>query len=231
MSEILVVEDDAAVRSLLVFLLRRSGYSAIEAACGGEAQQAVTANVPSLVLLDRMLPDMDGLEVLRDWRRQPQTMELPVIMLTARAEEDDRVDGLSGGADDYVTKPFSRAELLLRIEKLIKRSGNGSGRPREVLQIDGLRIDRSGARVALDNEIVRLGTIEFRLLDLLASNADRVHTRGEIIDKVWTRGGYVDPRTVDVHVRRLRKVLERAGYDRFIQTVRGIGYRFSSESA
>jgi two-component system phosphate regulon response regulator PhoB len=231
MSAILVVEDDNAVRSLLVFLLKRGGYSAVEAACGADARVAMQQQSPSLVLLDRMLPDIDGIEILRDWRRQPQTRELPVIMLTARAEESDRIDGLSEGADDYITKPFSRTELMLRIDKLIKRSNRGPGRRPDVLEIDGLRIDRSGVRVALDDKFVPLGTIEFRLLDLLASNPERVHTRGEIIDKVWTRGGYVDPRTVDVHVRRLRKVLERGGYDRFLQTVRGVGYRFSSEIA
>jgi two-component system phosphate regulon response regulator PhoB len=231
MSAILVVEDDNAVRSLLVFLLKRGGYSAVEAACGADARTAMQQHPPSLVLLDRMLPDIDGIEILRDWRRQPQTRELPIIMLTARAEERDRIDGLSEGADDYVTKPFSRTELMLRIEKLIKRSGRGPGKSPDVLEVEGLRIDRSGVRVALDDKFVALGTIEFRLLDLLASNPERVHTRGEIINKVWTRGGYVDPRTVDVHVRRLRKVLERGGYDRFLQTVRGVGYRFSSETA
>jgi two-component system phosphate regulon response regulator PhoB len=231
MSAILVVEDDNAVRSLLVFLLKRSGYFPVEAACGADARSAVLQRLPDLVLLDRMLPDIDGIEILRDWRRQPAMRELPIIMLTARAEETDRVDGLSEGADDYITKPFSRTELMLRIEKLLKRNGPGSGKGHDVLQIEGLRIDRAGVRVALDDEIVPLGTIEFRLLDLLASNADRVHTRGEIINKVWTRGGYVDPRTVDVHVRRLRKVLERGGYDRFLQTVRGVGYRFSNETA
>jgi len=229
MSVILVVEDDDAVRSLLMYLMERGGHTAIETACGADARSAVRERVPDLVLLDRMLPDIDGIEILRDWRRQAQTKELPIIMLTARAEESDRVDGLSQGADDYITKPFSRAELMLRIDKLIKR--NGSSKDRDVLQIDGLRIDRAGVRVALKDEIVQLGTIEFRLLDLLASNADRVHTRGEIISKVWTRGGYVDPRTVDVHVRRLRKALEPGGYDRFLQTVRGVGYRFSSETA
>jgi two-component system, OmpR family, phosphate regulon response regulator PhoB len=231
MSAILVVEDDNAVRSLLVFLLKRNGYSAIEAACGADARSAMQQRLPSLVLLDRMLPDIDGIEILRDWRRNPQTRELPIIMLTARAEESDRIDGLTEGADDYITKPFSRAELMLRIDKLIKRNASASEKAREVLQINGLRIDRAGVRVALDDKFVALGTIEFRLLDLLASNPERVHTRGEIIDKVWTRGGYVDPRTVDVHVRRLRKVLERGGYDRFLQTVRGVGYRFSSETA
>jgi two-component system, OmpR family, phosphate regulon response regulator PhoB len=229
MSTILVVEDDAAVRSLLVFLLKRDGHALVEAESGQEARAAVIKQVPDLVLLDRMLPDVDGLEMLRDWRRQSTTAQLPIIMLTARAEEDDRVEGLRSGADDYVTKPFSRTELLLRIQKLIQRNGNGSGKSQGLLQVEGLRIDRRGVRVAMDDEIVPLGAIEFRLLDLLASNADRVHTRGEIIDKVWTRGGYVDPRTVDVHVRRLRKVLERRGYDRFIQTVRGVGYRFSCE--
>src|SRR5215471_7268766 len=183
MSAILVVEDDNAVRSLLIFLLKRNGYAPIEAACGADARSAMQQRLPSLVLLDRMLPDIDGIEILRDWRRHPTTRELPIIMLTARDEESDRVDGLSEGADDYITKPFSRTELMLRIEKLIKRNGLGS-KCRDVLQIEGLRIDRAGVRVALDDEIVPLGTIEFRLLDLLASNADRVHTRGEIIDKV-----------------------------------------------
>jgi two-component system, OmpR family, phosphate regulon response regulator PhoB len=231
MSAILVVDDDNAVRSLLVFLLKRGGHSPVEASCGAEAFEAIRQRLPALVLLDRMLPDMDGIEILRAWRRTPTTRELPIMMLTARAEEADRVDGLTEGADDYITKPFSRAELMLRIEKLLKRNGSGSGKSSDVLQIQGLRIDRAGVRVLLDDQVVSLGTIEFRLLDLLASNAERVHTRGEIIDKVWTRGGYVDPRTVDVHVRRLRKVLERGGYDRFLQTVRGVGYRFSSESA
>ena len=231
MSTILVVEDDNALRSLLVFLLKRSGHFPIEASCGADARSAVQERLPDLVLLDRVLPDIDGIEVLRDWRRQPGTRELLIIMLTARAEENDRIAGLSEGADDYVTKPFSRTELMLRIEKLVKRNGPGSGKSRDVLQIEGLKIDRAGVRVALDDEVVPLGAIEFRLLDLLARNADRVHTRGEIINKVWTRGGYVDPRTVDVHVRRLRKVLERGGYDRFLQTVRGVGYRFSSENA
>ncbi len=232
MSTILVVEDDAAVRSLLVFLLKRDGYALLEAESGDQARAAIARQVPDLVLLDRMLPDVDGLEILRDWRRQETTAGLPIIMLTARAEEADRIEGLQSGADDYVTKPFSRGELLLRVQKLIQRNGdNGSSKNQGLLQVEGLRIDRRGVRIALNDEIVPLGAIEFRLLDLLATNAERVHTRGEIIDKVWTRGGYVDHRTVDVHVRRLRKVLERGGYDRFIQTVRGVGYRFSCEPA
>jgi two-component system phosphate regulon response regulator PhoB len=226
MNAILVVEDDSAVRSMLSFVLCRGGYSPIEAACAAEAKSALGRSLPSLVLLDRMLPDTDGLELLRHLRREPTTMALPIMMLTARAEENDRIDGLSAGADDYMTKPFSGAELLLRVQKLIQR--NRSVPPRDVLTIDGLRIDRTGVRVALDDQNVPLGAIEFRLLELLATNPDRVHTRGEIIDKVWTHGGFVDPRTVDVHVRRLRKALG-CGYDRFVQTVRGVGYRFSSD--
>jgi two-component system phosphate regulon response regulator PhoB len=152
--------------------------------------------------------------------------EVPVLMLTARAEEADRVDGLSNGADDYLTKPFSRAELLLRIDKLIRRR-NGPG-DRAIIHVDGLVIDRRSVRVTLDGHTVRIGAIEFRLLDVLASDAERVHTRGEIIDKVWPKRVFVDPRTVDVHVRRLRKTLARGRYDRLIQTVRGTGYRFST---
>jgi two-component system, OmpR family, phosphate regulon response regulator PhoB len=231
-SAVLIVEDDHAVRSLLVMLLRRGGYLPLEASCGSEAHETLLTHDPSLVLLDRMLPDVDGLELLRNWRRSPHTQKLPIIMLTARAAEHDRIEGLKSGADDYVTKPFSGAELLLRIEKLVTRSATpAKGARRGLLQIDGLRIDRAAMRVALDEKFVRLGAIEFRMLELLASNAERVHTRGEIIDKVWTTGGYVDQRTVDVHIRRLRKVLESRGYDRFVQTVRGVGYRFSRESA
>lgn len=230
MNSILVVEDDAAVRSFLVFVLRRSGYEALEAGSGNKARQVVEELEPDLVLLDRMLPDVDGLEVLREWRRSARTAELPVIMLTACADEADRVDGLSSGADDYVTKPFSKDELLLRIHKLVRRNGIDSAE-NGVLQIEGLMINRSEVRVAINDQLVELSAIEFRVLDFLASNAERVHTRGEIIDKVWTRGDFVDPRTVDVHIHRLRRVLERTGHARLIQTVRGIGYRFSSEVA
>ena len=176
-----------------------------------------------------MLPDVDGLEVLRAWRRLPQMDEIPVVLLTARSEELDRVDGLSSGADDYVTKPFSRTELLLRIEKLIRRKiGAAVGNS---LKFGGLHIDRRSVRVTVDGHVARLGAIEFKLLELLASQVERVHTRGEIINKVWPRRVFVDARTVDVHVRRLRKALEGGGYDRFVQTVRGMGYRFSAHPA
>jgi two-component system phosphate regulon response regulator PhoB len=229
MNNILVVEDDAAVRQMLVFTLRRGGYAPVEAASGEEAHRVVDEFTPELVLLDRMLPDVDGLEILRAWRRLPRIADVPIVMLTARAEEIDRIDGLSGGADDYVTKPFSATELLLRIEKLIRRrSRNGEHLG---VQFEGLRIDRRSARVTLDGQTARLGAIEFRLLDLLASDADRVYTRGEIIGSVWPRRRFVDPRTVDVHVRRLRKVLSPGGYDDMIQTVRGTGYRFSPRRA
>jgi two-component system phosphate regulon response regulator PhoB len=229
MNDILVVEDDSAVRQLLVFTLRRSGYEPTEAATGHEAHKVVRERMPLLVLLDRMLPDIDGLEILRTWRRAPQTADVPVVMLTARAEEVDRIEGLEGGADDYVTKPFSGTELLLRIEKLIRRksrAGEQAG-----VQFGGPRIDRRGVRVTVDGHAAQLGAIEFRLLDLLASDAERAYTRGEIIGNVWPQRTFVDPRTVDVHVRRLRKVLSPGGYDEMIQTVRGTGYRFSPRRA
>jgi two-component system phosphate regulon response regulator PhoB len=229
MKNILVVEDDAAVRQMLVFTLTHNGYAPLEAATGGEAHKAVNERLPDLVLLDRMLPDIDGLEILRAWRREPQMGEVPILMLTARAEESDRVDGLSNGADDYVTKPFSRTELLLRIDKLLRRRNGGADR--SSIEFDGLCIDRRSVRVTVDGRVARLGAIEFRLLDLLASDTERVYSRGEIIGKVWPRRVFVDPRTVDVHVRRLRKALTPGGYDRVIQTVRGAGYRFSVRPA
>jgi two-component system phosphate regulon response regulator PhoB len=225
MNNILVVEDDAAVRQVLVFTLTRNGYSTLEAATGEEAHKRVGEGLPDLVLLDRMLPDVDGLEMLRAWRRQPGIGSVPIVMLTARAEETDRIDGLSSGADDYVTKPFSARELVLRIHKLIHR--NGRGIEHSVLQFGGMSIDRRSVRVTLDGRVAHVGAIEFRLLDLLAGNVERVYTRGEIIGKVWPKRVFVDPRTVDVHVRRLRKALTPGGYCDMIQTVRGTGYRFS----
>jgi two-component system phosphate regulon response regulator PhoB len=228
MKNILVVEDDAAVRQMLVFTLKHHGYAPLEAATGHEAHKLIDERLPDLVLLDWMLPDVDGLEVLRAWRRKPPMDAVPVVMLTARAEEVDRIDGLSGGADDYVTKPFSRAELILRIEKLIGRKRNGA---HHGIQFDGLHIDRRSVRVTLNGNVARLGAIEFRLLDLLASDAERVYTRGEIIGKVWPKRVFVDVRTVDVHVRRLRSALAPGGYADMIQTVRGTGYRFSSRRA
>ena len=229
MKNILVVEDDAAIRQVLVFTLKRNGYAPLEAATGEEAHELVAKCLPVLVLLDRMLPDIDGLEILRAWRRQPGIGEIPVVMLTARAEEIDRIEGLSNGADDYVTKPFSGAELMLRIAKLIRRNGRGS--EERSVEFGGLQLDRRSVRVTLDGKNARLGAIEFRLLDLLASDAERVYTRAEIIGRVWPRRTFVDLRTVDVHVRRLRKVLEPSGYADMIQTVRGTGYRFSPQRA
>jgi two-component system phosphate regulon response regulator PhoB len=226
MNNILVVEDDAAVRRMLVFTLERNGYAPHEAATGEEAEQAVASRLPDLVLLDRMLPDVDGLEILRNWRRRPSLGSVPIVMLTARAEEADRVQGLSSGADDYVTKPFSGAELLLRIGKLIRRAFGTT--PSDTVTVGSLQIDRKAVRVTLDGRLVKLGAIEFRLLDLLASDVERVYTRGEIIGKVWSRRVFVDSRTVDVHVRRLRKALTPGGYDRMVETVRGTGYRLSA---
>jgi two-component system phosphate regulon response regulator PhoB len=229
MNNVLVVEDDAAVRRMLVFTLDRNGYAPLEAATGQEAHRLVTERLPDLVLLERMLPDIDGLEVLRAWRQLPRIEEIPVVMLTARAEETDRIEGLSNGADDYVAKPFSGAELMLRIAKLIRLKARGH--EGHSVEFRGLRLDRRSVRVTLDGKSARLGAIEFRLPNLLVSNAERVYTRGEIIGRVWPRRTFVDPRTVDVHVRRLRKVLEPAGYDDMIQTVRGSGHRFSPRRA
>lgn len=229
MKTILVVEDDAPVRDVLRFSLERAGYSVRGAPNARHALNEVDGYLPDLVVLDVVLPDMSGIELLHNWRHSERTRELPVIIVTGRCEERDRVVGLRSGADDYVTKPFSRDELLARIETVLRRTSPGSAR--EVVEIDGLRLDGVSIRVTAGDCPVQLGPLEFRLLQYLMTQPDRVHTRTEIIDRVWRSKEYVDPRAVDVQVRRLRRLLESFGYDRRIETVRGVGYRFAAELA
>jgi two-component system phosphate regulon response regulator PhoB len=175
-----------------------------------------------------MLPDSSGLELTRWMKRGEDTREVPIIMLTARAEEEDKVRGLEGGADDYVTKPFSPRELLARINAVLRRSNGGS--PDEAVTADGLVLDPASHRVRADGEEISLGPTEFRLLNFFMTHPERVYSRSQLLDRVWGGNVYVEERTVDVHIRRLRKALESHGYDRFIQTVRGAGYRFSTQT-
>jgi two-component system phosphate regulon response regulator PhoB len=174
-----------------------------------------------------MLPDMSGLELVRVLRRDVNTRDVPIIMLTARAEEADKVTGLETGADDYLTKPFSARELVARIQAVLRRSAPTGESER--LAIEGLTLDQAGHRVAADGKTVALGPTEYRLLAFLMTHPDRVYARGQLLDRVWGGNVYVEERTVDVHIRRLRKALELSGYDRFVQTVRGAGYRFSAQ--
>lgn len=220
---ILVVEDENAIREMLSFSLSRAGYDVRPARDGREARAAIADAQPDLVLMDWMLPDVSGLELTRQLKRDPQTREIPVIMLTARVEEDDRVAGLEGGADDYIVKPFSQRELVARIRAALRR-----GTPEdEKLTAGSLVLDTASHQVTASGAEIALGPTEYRLLQFFMSHADRVYSRAQLLDRVWGGGVYVEERTVDVHIRRLRKALTPHGYDKLIRTVRGAGYRFS----
>lgn len=227
MQRILIVEDERAIRQLLTFILRPAGFETIEAGDAMTAIDEVSRAPPELVLLDRQLPDMDGLRVLKLWRADEATARMPVIIVSARVTEPDRVTGLRAGADDYIIKPFSRDELLARVQAVLRRAAaTVSGVP-EVREIAGLALDVRSLRVTVNERPLALGPIEFRLLNLFMSQADRALSREQIVSRVWRNNAYVDERTVDVHVRRLRASLEPTGHDRLIQTVRGVGYRFA----
>lgn len=225
---ILVVEDEAPIRDMIRFALERSDFSVAEAADAQAARLAVAEQHPDLVLLDWMLPGVSGMELAREWRRDELTETLPIILVTARVDENDRVRGLNLGADDYVTKPFSSSELVARVRAVLRRSLPGG--EDETLELDGLTLDAASQRVSVGDSSVKLGPTEYRLLRFFMSNPERVYTREQMLDRVWGQNVYVEERTVDVHIRRLRKALAPHGFDGFIQTVRGSGYRFSSRS-
>ena len=225
--QILIVEDEKPIRDMIAFGLRRAGYTVREAEDCSEARSHIADSRPDLMLVDWMLPDQSGLELTRAIKRNKETQDLPVIMLTARADEVDKVAGLEGGADDYVTKPFSPRELLARIQAVLRRS---SSTPEgEAMEAGALRLDPASHRVMSGDQTVPLGPTEYRLLHFLMEHPERVYTRSQLLDRVWGGNVYVEERTIDVHIRRLRKALEEFGFDRLIQTVRGSGYRFSSK--
>lgn len=224
--QILIVEDEKPIRDMIAFGLRRAGYDVSEAEDTAEARARIADRRPDLMLVDWMLPDQSGLELTRQLKRDRDTQELPIIMLTARADEGDKVAGLECGADDYVTKPFSPRELVARINAVLRRTTPGG--PDELVRAEGLTLDQAGHRVLAGEAVVALGPTEYRLLAFFMTHPDRVYSRSQLLDRVWGGNVYVEERTVDVHIRRLRKALEDHGYDRFIQTVRGAGYRFSS---
>jgi two-component system phosphate regulon response regulator PhoB len=224
--QILVVEDERPIREMIAFGLRRAGFEVREAADARTGRAEVANKLPDLLLVDWMLPDTSGLEFTRALKRDRETRELPVIMLTALAEEGDKVAGLEGGADDYITKPFSPRELLARINAVLRRAMPAEGSER--IDIEGLVLDQSSQRVSSGERTVALGPTEYRMLAFFMSHPERVYTREQLLDRVWGGNVYVEERTIDVHIRRLRKALEEFGYDRLIQTVRGSGYRFSS---
>ena len=225
---ILIVEDEHAIRQMIAFGLRRAGFDVREAMDCREARQSLADQRPDLMLVDWMLPDMSGLELTRTVKRDRHTRELPIILLTARAEEGDKVAGLESGADDYVTKPFSPRELVARINAVLRRSGTGA--LDHIVEFDALKLDQQGQRITVDGQTVPLGPTEYRMLEFFMTHPERVFSRDQLLDRLWGGNVYVEERTIDVHVRRLRKSLEKYGMDRLVQTVRGSGYRFSAKA-
>lgn len=223
--KILIVEDEQAIREMIAFHLSRAGYEVVEAGDARAARELLADERPDLALVDWMLPDISGLELTRMLKRDKNYEDLAIIMLTARAEERDKVSGLEGGADDYVTKPFSPRELIARIQAVLRRSGVNN---EEVVTAGVLEIDMAGHRVLVAGNEIKLGPTEYRLLQFLMTHPDRVYSRTQLLDRVWGANVYVEERTVDVHVRRLRKALSEESADSYIQTVRGAGYRFST---
>jgi two-component system, OmpR family, phosphate regulon response regulator PhoB len=224
---ILIIEDEAAIREMVSFALSKAGFSLAEASDATEAEAMMAEKLPDLILLDWMLPGMSGIELARRLKRDEYSRAVPIIMLTARSEEDDRVGGLEAGADDYITKPFSPRELVARIKAVLRRA-----RPEgeaETMEADGLVLDAASHRVSVEGQSLDLGPTEYRLLKHFMSHAERVFSRGQLLDAVWGRNSFVEERTVDVHILRLRKVLGQYGRDSLVQTVRGAGYRFSAQ--
>ncbi|MCB1914314.1 MAG: phosphate regulon transcriptional regulator PhoB [Rhodocyclaceae bacterium] len=225
---ILIVEDEPAIQELLSATLSRAGHHVIRADDGEHALRLLNEALPDLVLLDWMLPGRPGIDIARRLRAEERTRAIPIIMLTARGEEQDKVSGLEVGADDYITKPFSPRELVARIKAVLRRRAPQA--TDDPVELAGLRLDPATHRVTAEDRALSLGPTEFRLLRFLMHNPERVHSRAQLLDRVWGDHVFVEERTVDVHIRRLRSALEASGHDRLIQTVRGAGYRLSVQT-
>lgn len=221
---ILVVEDEATLRSMLCYALESSGFRVLAAENVKQATQLMAEELPHLILLDWMLPKVSGIEFAVRVKKHSRSKHIPIVLLTAKNHEEDKLKGFEVGVDDYVVKPFSTKELLARIQAVLRRSGKGQ---LSVLQFDQLQIDLDAKRVRVGQQCIALSPIEYKLLVFLASNIDRVYSRDQLLDHVWGRDVYLDERTVDVQLRRLRAKLKPHGYNRLVQTVRGEGYRFS----
>lgn len=225
--QILIVEDEPAIREMVVMTLEMAGFESLQATTVSEAHQQVVDNRPALILLDWMLPgDKSGIDFCRMLKNDELLSEIPVIMLTAKGEEDSKVRGLDAGADDYMTKPFSTRELISRIKAVLRRTNALS--TDKTIQIGSLVLDSKSQRITANGNIIDIGPTEYRLLAFFMSHTERAYTRAQLLDQVWGGNVYIEDRTVDVHIRRLRKLLQPYGYDQLIQTVRGTGYRFSS---
>jgi two-component system phosphate regulon response regulator PhoB len=224
--QILIVDDEPAIREMLMMTLEMAGFESLQAADISEAHQQVVDHRPALILLDWMLPgDKSGVDFCRMLKNDEMLAEIPVIMLTAKSEEDSKVHGLDAGADDYMTKPFSTRELISRIKAVLRRSSAlSSDRP---IEIGALSLNPKSQRVTANDQVIDLGPTEYRLLAFFMSHPERAYTRPQLLDQVWGGNVYIEDRTIDVHIRRLRKLLKPFGCHTFIQTVRGTGYRFS----
>jgi two-component system, OmpR family, phosphate regulon response regulator PhoB len=229
MSAILVVEDEAAIAELIAINLRHAGYQVQVAGTASAAQAAVDAALPDLVLLDWMLPGASGLQLAKQWRADARTRALPLIMLTARAEEADKVSGLDAGADDYLSKPFSNKELLARIRAVLRRKAPEA--LDDAVDVMGLRLDPATHRVSRNGQEIKVGPTEFRLLHFFMTHPERVHSRAQLLDRVWGDHVFIEERTVDVHVKRLRETLAPVGCAVLIETVRGAGYRMTRQAS
>ena len=223
---VLIVEDESSIAELIAINLRHNGMSPVWAEDGQRAQLEIDTVLPDLILLDWMLPGASGVSLAKKWRTDPRTKQVPILMLTARSDENDKVQGLDAGADDYITKPFSTQELLARIRAVLRRrapeQAGGS------VTVGPLTLDATTYRVTVDGLTVKLGPTEFKLLNHFMRHPERVHSRGQLLDKVWGDHVFIEERTVDVHVKRLREALGTAGA--LVQTVRGAGYRFSAQA-
>ena len=223
---VLVVEDDPDIRELLKFTLERAGLNVVEAESGEDALSVLDGPQPSIAIIDWMLPGINGVELTRRLRKDPLTSAMPLIMLTARGEEADKLKSFDSGIDDYLTKPFSPKELIARVKALMRRTGSPEDGH---IIVQGLDLDTHAHRLTVNGDPISVGPTEFRLLELLMSNPNRAFDRAQLLDRVWGRSVYVEERTVDVHILRIRKALSKFNLDHLVQTVRGIGYRFSAD--
>ena len=226
-ANILIVEDESSILELISLNIHQAGFNPIRAINAEYANNIVKETIPDLIVLDWMLPGMDGIEFAKRLRANSETKSIPIIMLTAKTDEDNKIKGLNVGADDYLTKPFSPRELIARIKALLRR--RSPELINEPIIIDALVLDPGSHKVQVDNKRINIGPTEFKLLHFLMKNSDRVYSRNQILDKIWGNKSVIEDRTVDVHIKRLRAALKNSHYDRMIQTVRGSGYRFSRD--
>ncbi len=223
---VLIVDDEAPIREMLAVALAMAGFNCLEADNAQTAHGLIVDQQPDIILLDWMMPEVSGIELARRLKRDPISADIPIIMLTARGEEDNKIQGLEAGADDYITKPFSPRELIARLKAVLRRTATAG--IDAAIEVEGLRLDPSSQRVSSDNTPLDMGPTEFRLLQFFMSHPERAYTRGQLLDQVWGGNVYVEERTVDVHIRRLRLTLG-AKHRHLVQTVRGTGYRFSTK--